>query len=342
MESRTMPPPQASARQTELGDTFNRVLFSTVDALTEHKIPYALIGGIAASGLGRPRSTHDNDVFVRPEDAEAALEALAQNGFETERRDPRWLFKGWRDEMMVDIIFKSQGDIYFDDEMQAHAKLIPYHGRNIPAVSPEDLVIIKAAVHAEVGPHHWHDALAILSHAPLDWNYLIRRARRAPRRLLSLLIYAQSNDIWIPNQVIHDLFQMIFGESLSKPVSPNNYSSPQAASPPVAAIPSSSSPPRAAVAPADFQFSSPRPATQHHGAYLVSHIHEALAADKRTASLDVDVTIGGQKILIKGEAPSLEHRRSIEEVVTSFANGFEVENQIRITEVRAPYAEELV
>ena len=339
MESRTTPPPQASARQTESGEIFNRVLFATVDALTENKIPYALIGGIAASGLGRPRSTHDIDVFVRPEDADAALEALAKNGFETERRDPRWLFKGWRDEMMVDIIFKSQGDIYFDDEMQAHAKMISFHGRNIPAVSPEDLVIIKAAVHAEVGPHHWHDALAILSHAPLDWDYLIRRARRAPRRLLALLIYAQSNDIWIPNQVIHDLFQVIFGESTSKPVSPNNYSSAQVAT--VSSGSATSATPQGKTIPSSV--SRPQPPTLHnHGAYLVGHINEALAADKRTASLDVEVAVGGKKILVKGEAPSHDHRRSIEEVITGLADGFEVENQIRITEVRAPHTEELV
>ena len=39
MESRTMPPPQASARKTEMGDVFNRVLFSALDALQENQIP---------------------------------------------------------------------------------------------------------------------------------------------------------------------------------------------------------------------------------------------------------------------------------------------------------------
>ena len=219
MESRTMPPPQASARQTEMGETFNRVLFAVLDALQERSIPHGLIGGVAASGLGRPRSTHDIDIFVRPEDAEAALVALAAKGFETERTDPRWLFKGWLDEMMVDIIFKSSGDIYFDDEMHRRCKLIPYHGRNIPAVSPEDMIIIKCAVHSELGPHHWHDALAILSHATLDYNYLLSRARRATRRVLALLIYAQSNDIWIPNDVIQILFQNVFNNQSSPSLS---------------------------------------------------------------------------------------------------------------------------
>ncbi len=115
MDGRATPPAQASARQTELGDIFDRTLFSALDALEERKIPYCIIGGIAASGLGRPRSTHDIDLFVRPEDAEAALEALGKHGFDTDRTDVRWLFKGWKEQMMVDIIFKSEGDIYFDD-----------------------------------------------------------------------------------------------------------------------------------------------------------------------------------------------------------------------------------
>ena len=55
MESRVMPPGHASARQTEMGDTFNRILFLALDAMEACGIPYALIGGIAASGLGRPR-----------------------------------------------------------------------------------------------------------------------------------------------------------------------------------------------------------------------------------------------------------------------------------------------
>ena len=122
MESRAVPPPQASARQTEMGEAFNRILFAATEALEEQKIPYAMIGGIAAIGLGRPRSTHDIDFFIRPEDAEVTLEALKRHGFDTERTDDRWLYKGFKEQMMVDIIFKSSGDIYFDSEMQERAK----------------------------------------------------------------------------------------------------------------------------------------------------------------------------------------------------------------------------
>lgn len=322
MEPRTIPPAQASARQTEMGDKFNRVLFAALDAIQNRKIPYALIGGIAASGLGRPRSTHDIDIFVRPEDAEAALESLEKAGFEIEKPDPRWLFKGWKDEMMVDIIFKSQGDIYFDIEMQDRAQLIDYHGRHIPAVAPEDLVIIKAAVHSEVGPHHWHDALAILSHASVDWPYLLKRARRAPRRLLSLLIYAQSNDIWIPNQVIHELFASIFSPSPAKPAH-------------IGQVVESKDQKRT------YHKSQP-PSRMQPETYLVGHIQEALATDSRTAALDAQISLGEKKILVKGEANTPGVRRAIEEVIHSVAPGFEIDNQLRVTEIQPPQAEELV
>ncbi len=350
MESRTIPPAQASARLTEMGDAFNRVLFSALDALQEQKIPYALIGGIAASGLGRPRSTHDIDVFVRPEDAEAALEALGKHGFETERTDARWLFKGWKEEMMVDIIFKSSGDIYFDNEMYSRAKPISYHGRNIPAVAPEDLIIIKAAVHSEVGPHHWHDALAILSHANVDWQYLVKRARRAARRILALLIYAQSNDIWIPNYVINDLYETIFAQGQSPSHHPQAPSRTNAKSgshifgfTDSAALPPEIGQMSGQMTGAEMSVSvHTTPTKPMPELYLRGHILEALAQNSRTAALDVQLMIGGNRIVVKGECPSDDHRSAIEDVVREIASGFDVENHVRITEVKDPEVEEVV
>jgi predicted nucleotidyltransferase len=319
MEPRVTPPDSASARQTEMGEKFNRVLFATLDALEERNIAFALIGGIAASGLGRPRSTHDIDIFVRPEDADAALDALTVKGFDTERRDPRWLYKAWKEDMMVDIIFKSSGDIYFDNEMHQHAKRIPYHGRNIPVVAPEDLIIIKAAVHSEVGPHHWHDALAILSHATVDWAYLVRRSRRASRRLLALLIYAQGNDILIPNHVIIELYNTIFGHEKK--------ASAVSAYAPVAApqVPAAGS-----------------AASLKQDPHLVGHIQEALAADDRTAALDLHIAVGATSVMVKGEVTAEDHRPAIDEVIRRIAPGYQVENRVVITAMDDPQIEEVV
>jgi hypothetical protein len=101
----------------EVADRFDRALNATVEALEEAKIKYLFIGGIASGGLGRPRTTHDIDVFVRPEDADTALRFLSKRGFKVERTDPNWLYKGYRDGVLVDVIFKSKGEIYLDTEM---------------------------------------------------------------------------------------------------------------------------------------------------------------------------------------------------------------------------------
>lgn len=192
-------------------EIFTQVLAETIEAMERGKVPYALIGGIAASGFGRPRWTHDIDVFVKPEDAGRALDALDACGFRTERTDPRWLYKGYKEDVMVDIIFRSTGGFYLDQEMLDRAVKYRFKGHDVRLVPPEDLVIMKAVVHDEAGPRHWHDALSIIACGNVDWEYLSRRALKAPRRVLSLLIYAQSVDTHVPNDVIRQLHAQLFG-----------------------------------------------------------------------------------------------------------------------------------
>lgn len=350
MDTRVIPPDHASARQTEMGDTFNQVLFSAIDAMEESKIPYGIMGGIAASGMGRPRSTHDIDLFVRPEDADATLEALGRHGFETEKTDRRWLYKGWKDEMMVDIIFKSSGDIYFDSEMQAHTHKLVYHGREITALSPEDLIIIKAAVHSEIGPHHWHDALALLSHAPVDYKYLVKRARRAARRVLALLVYAQANDILVPTSAIVDLAQTIFGDALNAPraIEPQNSTVKPAVVAKEAAHSKVSQPTNAqsaGVAQAQSQGATTGSPTACDDMYLVAHVTEALATDSRTAAstIHVKLTDQGKTLAVKGEVSTEAQRLAIDEVLKSCCAGVAVENHVRLTPIESkPAIEEVV
>lgn len=189
---------------------FGVVLGETVDALTSAHIDYALIGGIASTGHGRPRSTHDIDVFVRPRQAEAALDALADRGFKTERTDPAWLFKAFKEHVLVDVIFCSTGGFYLDDEMVARSVEREFLGHRVRLLAPEDLLVIKAAVHDERGPRHWHDALGVIAVSDLDWNYLLKRAKQAPRRVLSLLVYAHSLDMAVPNFVVRSLYNAIY------------------------------------------------------------------------------------------------------------------------------------
>ena len=190
---------------------FLAVLRETIAALDAKEIPYLLMGGISSASLGRPRGTNDIDIFVRPESARLTLAALEADGFRTEETDTRWLFKGFKDEIMVDVIFRSTGDIYLDDEMLSRAQIIDFRGCAARAIAPEDLLIIKAMTADEHMPHHWHDALGVITGSDLDWDYLVSRARRhGARRVLSLLLYAQSNDLGVPVRPVRALFDAIF------------------------------------------------------------------------------------------------------------------------------------
>jgi hypothetical protein len=188
---------------------FAAVLGESIDAIDAAGIPHALIGGIASSGFGRPRWTHDIDVMVRPEDAERALDVLARQGFDTEKTDQRWLFKAFKHRVMVDIIFRS-GNMYLDGEMMERLVQGVFQARRVRFVPPEDLLIMKAMIADETGAHHWHDALGLIATGSLDWDYLERRALRAPRRTLSLLVYAQSMDLTVPNHAIRTLYQHVY------------------------------------------------------------------------------------------------------------------------------------
>ncbi len=61
------------------------VLDACLRVMDASGIPHCFIGGLAPSIYGRDRTTHDLDLFVRPEDADRTLKALAAGGFRVER-----------------------------------------------------------------------------------------------------------------------------------------------------------------------------------------------------------------------------------------------------------------
>jgi predicted nucleotidyltransferase len=182
---------------------FFRVLRDTVDILQRSGIPHVFMGGLASAALGRPRWTHDIDVFVKKDDARRTLAVLEAEGFGIQETDPQWLFKALKDDVLIDVIFRSSGKIFLDDDMVARAQHADIDGLRVPVISPEDLVVIKALVHKERAPRHWFDALALLRREGLDWDYLVRRAvQYEPGRVLSLLIYARSADQVVPAEPV--------------------------------------------------------------------------------------------------------------------------------------------
>src|SRR6195256_4256204 len=108
-------------REAAADQAFTHVLREAVEAVSQAGYPFLVLGGLASSLVGRPRWTHDIDFLVRPDDARDILEVLARAGFTTEETDPVWIYKAFKDDVMVDIIFMVMGGIYLDDEMLAHS-----------------------------------------------------------------------------------------------------------------------------------------------------------------------------------------------------------------------------
>ena len=191
-------------------DALTEVLSEAVQALEKDAIDYVLIGGQASALLGRPRCSSDVDLLVTPDDAPLALDALGRAGFSTAKINPHWLYKAFRRDVLVDLLFKTRGEIYLDDEMLRRSTIRRFRGTHVRVVPPEDLIVMKAIVHDEETPRHWADALAILPVTDLDWEYLLVRAQRAPRRMLSFLCYATSVDLAVPREVMRRLGKKVF------------------------------------------------------------------------------------------------------------------------------------
>src|SRR5262249_29123572 len=148
--------------------------------------------------------------------ADRILGTLAEHGFTTEKTDPKWLYKAFKRDVMVDVIFQSSGPVFLDDEMIERAMTLNFDGRMVRTLGAEDLLVIKALVLNEhtmsTDPRavrHLLDLLTILRTCDLDWDYLLKRARQGPRRVLSMLLFAQSLDLLVPDRVLKTMVRTL-------------------------------------------------------------------------------------------------------------------------------------
>jgi predicted nucleotidyltransferase len=201
---------RVAPERTEPQDALLTALSEIVVVLDRAGVDQVLIGGLAVSVHGRPRYSRDVDVLVRHVDADRALAAAGEAGFETNPINPHWLYKAFKHDVQVDLIFKCRGDIYLDDEMVRRSARHGFRGVEVPVVPAEDLLVIKALAHDEETPRHWWDALSILCARELDWDYVVERAVKGPHRVLALLHYARSLGILVPATALRELTARVF------------------------------------------------------------------------------------------------------------------------------------
>ncbi|HEX3976779.1 MAG TPA: nucleotidyltransferase family protein [Solirubrobacteraceae bacterium] len=146
-----------------------------VAALRDASVPFVLAGSFAAWAHGGPQPGKDLDFMVKPEDAEAALAALVHAGMRAERPPEEWLFKAWRGDTMVDLIFGPAG-LEMTDEILQRAQPIPVLAIETPVMALEDVLVTKLMALDE----HALDYASLLGIAracreQIDWTSLRRR-----------------------------------------------------------------------------------------------------------------------------------------------------------------------
>jgi Nucleotidyl transferase of unknown function (DUF2204) len=121
-------------------------------AFAEARIPVVLGGGLAAWARGGPATDHDVDFFLREEDVDAALEALANIGMRIERPPEGWLVKAWDGDVLVDLIHRP-GRQLVDDGTFARATKIDVLAQPLLVASASDVLATKILALTEQDPN---------------------------------------------------------------------------------------------------------------------------------------------------------------------------------------------
>jgi hypothetical protein len=91
-------------------DEMIEAMKSAAGVLQAADVPFALGGGVAAWARGGPKSEHDVDLLLLPEDVDRALSAFEEAGFRAERPPEGWLVKAWHPNgTLIDLIFQPSG-----------------------------------------------------------------------------------------------------------------------------------------------------------------------------------------------------------------------------------------
>jgi hypothetical protein len=144
-------------------------------------IPFALGGGLAVWARGGPRSEHDVDLIVSPEDAGAALEAFAHAGLRVERPPEDWLYKAWHENgVLLDIIFRPAGGSLTVEDIE-RTPILEVMAMRLHVATPEDVMTSKLLALNEQEPD-FHDVLELARaiREQIDWRMLRARTEGSP------------------------------------------------------------------------------------------------------------------------------------------------------------------
>ena len=154
-----------------------------------------LLGGAfgLAAYTGRCRNTKDLDLFVLPSEKDKVVDALTKAGFEdyhnTLAYDRGWIFRGTKDDVLVDVIWqtpnrRSEVDAAWFEKSRG----ITLRGEKLRVIPAEELLAIKLYV-MQRDRCDWPDLINLLytSGGSLDWKHVLSRLNGEKPLLAGLL-----------------------------------------------------------------------------------------------------------------------------------------------------------
>jgi hypothetical protein len=149
-------------------------------ALRDADVPHALAGGLACWARGGPKTEHDVDFLILPDDAEPAQQALVDAGFRAEEAPEDWLRKAYDGDLLVDLIFSPSGGPVTQEWLD-RSEEIEVMAIRMPVAALEDVLVTKLLSLSEQTPD-MSGALEIARSVreQIDWEAVRERVVHAP------------------------------------------------------------------------------------------------------------------------------------------------------------------
>jgi hypothetical protein len=154
-----------------------------------------LLGGAfgLAGYTGRWRNTKDLDFFVLPSDKDKVIDALTKAEFEdyhsTLGYDRGWIYRGVRNETIVDVIWQTPNRrTVVDEQWLERARPVVLRDEKLAVIPAEELLAIKLYV-LQRDRCDWPDLINLLhcTYQSLDWDHVLFRLGRDQALLAGLL-----------------------------------------------------------------------------------------------------------------------------------------------------------
>ncbi len=170
--------------ESAMDEPLHKTLLDAIRFLEQHQIPYAMIGGLAASLRGEARSTADVDLVIgiNVDEALTLIGNLANSPFQP-------LFAGVEEVVSQAFILPlrhrltgikvdlSLGMSGFERQLIARAESVEIGARSFQLATAEDLLVMKLLAGR---PRDQQDArgIAVVQGQQLDWQYCSDTARQ--------------------------------------------------------------------------------------------------------------------------------------------------------------------